>query len=476
MWPSIRDRYFYSTENHRAGDEAQNGQWYGLPKDIGPTVIFYNKNTFKTAGIEIISVAEENLEDFNIGAIADAESGKFYGEFNFSDAVPSKGYFEDNGKKYFNNQIAMSWEEVRVVAALLAGATSAENDFGYHTEWWFSYGWSVGGDCIQYVEATADANLYDGGGYYDFTLVDDTKNFIVAEGKTFSVNGNDYAAGETISYQDKLTNEEALAGLNDKAATATYDASVLAAVTAGTLQELPSQREAFIEFVLLSTDTNVQIGTKYGYNVTPKPTSIGGDGAKAEEFLNGNIHMLVDGRWNVTQFRELAKFDWDVAPLPVYKQYDSNGNVLVKGKEAGHSGSVALAISATINATKYDVAWKFVEYLAGPEGQSAQSLTGFAIPSQMSIAKDETSGIFLNQKDASGNLLAPKNARVFIRAAMNESEGDWAYTETGNAWINGWAGLLNGDVRNGKMSFEAFLADSTFMATYTELKKISLKA
>ena len=85
-------------------------------------------------------------------------------------------------------------------------------------------------------------------------------------------------------------------------------------------------------------------------------------------------------------------------------------------------------------------------------------------------------GVFLNQLDTAGKPLRPYNAKIFIDAAANEHEGDWAYTKTGSAWIDGWAGLLNSKVRNGSMTFAQFMADDVFMATYTSLKELTLKA
>ena len=497
MWDSIYDRYYYSTENKRAGKDALNGKWYGLPKDIGPTVLYYNETMFRNAEVTVISLAEEDVASFNNDPINfKDDKGNTFNSLGFSSKIPAKGYFVQGDKKVFNNQIAMSWEEVRDLAQVISAdaSTGSTTVHGYHTEWWFAYGWSVGGDCIEYVDVTGSAEhagKYLNNGVYDFTLCDNTDNFIVAEGKNFSINGNYYSAGETISYQDKLTNEVALLNLTDKASLAQYDASVLSAVSNGTLVKLPSQREAFLEFVLLSTEkgvtiTDSTIGTKNGYEVCPSPTSMGGDGAKTTTFKDQKLGMLVDGRWNVTDFRKNLTFDWDVAPLPIYKAYDEQGNCIARGKEAGHSGSVSLAINAWLgenNPAKAEAAWKFVEYLAGAEGQTQQSLAGFAIPSQKEIAMatdnngtctDGTSrGVFLNQKDEQGNLLRPYNAKIFIRAAEAEGEGDWAYLKNGSAWIDAWAGALNSEVRNGKMTFANFLTCDAFVSTYAALKEIT---
>lgn len=55
----------------------------------------------------------------------------------------------------------MNWDEIEDLARLLsiaqnknnlnrkAGDRSVATTYGYYTEWWFNYGWSVGGDCLQ---------------------------------------------------------------------------------------------------------------------------------------------------------------------------------------------------------------------------------------------------------------------------------------------------------------------------------------
>ena len=464
MWPNVVTRYKYDVNTKLSGTES--GRYYGVPKDIGPTVIYYNETEFENAGIKIISVAAEDLDAYNNGAKDDRGNTK--ADMGLGGVtVKEYGYFVANGQKYFNNQIPMSWDETVEVANILQNSMSNPNAYGYFTEWWFNYGWTVGGDCIQFVPTSDSA--YNGG-YYDFTLSDDTPNFIVADDVTgtVTVNGNAYAAGEIISYQDKL-------GLN-MTSTAGQDyskeitAEVMALVNNGTLNELPSQREAFTEFVRLAAKTSTVVDTVngeklYGYGITPTPSSIGSDAGKTQAFAQGEIGMLVDGRWNVTYFRDPASginFTWDVCPLPMYREYDAEGfgaerEVTVHGIEAGHSGSVGLCISN--NSKVKNAAWTFIEFVGSEEGQSAQAAKGFAIPLQRELANSE---IFL-QSDK-----MPRNSKIFINAAEIQGAGDWWYL-TDNAWIDDWAGVLNGDVRNGKKSMTDFFASKQFMDTYAKL-------
>ncbi|MBE5819121.1 MAG: extracellular solute-binding protein [Clostridiales bacterium] len=469
MWSNVVTRYKYDINTKLSGTDS--GRYYGVPKDIGPTVIFYNETEFEKAGIKIISVAAEDLDAYNGGAKDDRGNTK--ADIGLADVtVKEYGYFVANGQKYFNNQIPMSWDETVEVANILQNSMSNPNAYGYFTEWWFNYGWSVGGDCIQFVP-TSDPN--HGGGWYDFTLSDSTPNYIVADDVgSVTVNGNTYAAGEIISYQDKLgLNGTSVAG---ESYSKEITAEVLALVAEGKLNELPSQREAFTEFVRLAAKTSTVVDTVdgvnlYGYGITPTPSSIGSDAGKTQAFAQGEIGMLVDGRWNVSYFRDPdsgVNFTWDVCPLPMYRDYDVDGfgaerEVTVHGIEAGHSGSVGLCINN--NSLVKNAAWKFIEFVGSEEGQSAQAAKGFAIPLQKDLANTE---VFL-QSDK-----MPRNSKIFINAAEVQGAGDWWYL-TDNAWIDDWAGVLNGDVRNGKKSMTEFFESKQFMDTYAKLLKYTEK-
>ena len=154
--------------------------------------------------------------------------------------------------------------------------------------------------------------------------------------------------------------------------------------------------------------------------------------------MSGNIGMFVDGRWETTFLRSassLAKGSWDVAPLPVYKEYDDDGDITVHGISAGHSGSVGLAIAEGSKAKA--AAWMFLRYVAGEEGQTMQSEKGFCIPNQIDVAKSD---VFLQPDQA------PLNAQVFVDAAQYETPGDWWYLKDA-LWIDDWANCLNNEVR-----------------------------
>lgn len=458
MWETSVNRFKYDVNT--TTQDGPDAHYWGIPKDIGPTVIYYNETYFNMAGVQVISVAAEDLDEFNAGTEKDSR-GKTKAEYGITGEVKEKGYFELDGQKWFNNQVPMSWEECVTLSTIVQTAVRSQTGnsgfYGYFTEWWFNYGWSVGGDCIEYVET--DDPTYNGG-YWDFTLMDATPNYIVADDNTegFTVNGTHYEAGEIIAWGDKLADTKA----TDK----TIRSEVKEAAASGKLNELPSQREAFVEFVRVGQKTSVEVdaGLK-GYGICPSPTSIGGDAGKTAAFTSGNLGMLVDGRWNVPNFRKMMdnKYSWDVAPLPQYKKYDAEGNITVHGVEAGHSGSVALCINA--KSTKKNAAWKFAEYIGGKTGQAAQAAQGFAIPSQKDLANSE---VFLQSTQN------PRNSIVFVRAAEYQTPGDWWYLKD-KAWIDDWAGVLNGDVRNGKLLLSQFETNSKYKKTWDLLKEYTKK-
>lgn len=463
MWSDVAVRYRYDINTRLTN--TPEGRYYGVPKDIGPTVIYYNETLFKGAGITVLSVDEAGLEAFNNGGKDDRGNTK--ADLGLDGVtVKERGFFTAKNKYYFNNQIPMSWQETNDCATLVQKYMREDlkdkNGYGYFTEWWFNYGWTVGGDCIQQIPT--DNPDYTGY-YYDFTLMENTTNYIVADDcPTVKVNGKDYYAGQIIEYADKIDMSgypSDPAGGASRKDTYTVTAEVERLADEGKLNRLPSQRAAFTEFVRLGTNSNVVVdkvdGVELkGYNITPRPDEIGGDSGKTTSFMNGHLAMLVDLRYITATFRNEMdnEYEWDVAPLPMYKEYDSEGNITVHGIEAGHSGSVALCISKKSKVA--EEAWKFIEYCASEEGQTLQAEAGFAIPLQRDLAN---SPVFLDGEN-------PKNAKIFIDAAEYETAADWWYLKD-KKWIDTWANVLNGSVRNGKLTMTQFYNGEDDLHAYT---------
>lgn len=385
MWEDGVNRYRYDIDSRRGG----TGKLYGVMRDYSPSCLFYNINAMEAVGITCISLSEE-------------ESLEEYGT--------AQAYFTYDGKEYFNNRIALNWEELLSLSQKLTSNTAApvRNDkaitqYGLYVINWFGFGWSVGGDCLEWVEDDTLAT----GGKYEFSLFDERKNYIVNEGNEITVNGNVYRAGEIVSYSDK----DSLTEAQKESCT-----------------ELPSQMEAMQYFVDLSVT----------HRVSPRP-DVSSSNSNYGLFSSQQCAMLIDTRYAVGIFRktiadpsERDGFDWDVAPLPKHED----------GIAAGHSGSLAYCITEKSN--KKDAAWKFIEFMAGDYGETKFAEAGFTIPNTIALSESET---FLQSDQR------PKNSRIFVDAAYYQRSGDWGYLPS-KAWINEWANDLNNDVLGGKMTLQ----------------------
>ena len=349
IWETAVERYRY---NPQTKTSLPTDPLYCLPKDIGPTVIYYNKKAFEAVGVTFNNKPE-------------SECGP--GE--------ARGYNPET--KVFNNRISMTIEEELELAKLLTKSinSSSITKYGFYTEWWFNYVWSAGGDCLG----------KDNDGHYIWTL-----------GKTDANN---------------------------------IDGHVL-----------PSNRELFKHFIDLSTvEVTIGDGTGYGRGtVMPKPNEVS-SAEKVTKFISQQFAMLVGLRAHVPAFRQrIRNFDWDVAPLSHCEG----------GRLAGHSGSMGFGINKKSAVSRKEKAFKFMEYLAGPEGQTKTAESGFNLPNQISVANSEA---FL-QTDKK-----PNNSIIFVEAANYQTKGDWAYLPD-KLWIDDWARDLNSKVLDGTMSIDEFFA------------------
>ncbi len=457
IWDSTANRYVYnmSTNTSNDGDPI-----YGYVVDSRPSALYYNETLFKNAGITVISVPEEDLEAFNAGTKADAR-GKTKAQYGITIDVPARGYFRSeepyDGKSawlapiedeilIFNNQIAMNWDEVEDLAMIFSKssnksyAESIKCEYGYFTEWWFMYGWGVGGDCLTQL---------NGNGDYNFSLLDGMKNYVVAEGETFTaVSGNVYTAGQSLSIADKAGVASGVQiTANDDGSYSTTDgklaisADVLAAEAEGTLTELPSTKEAFERYLRLSVTQTVN--GKAGLNISPKPNQFTNGKGAVNYFLGGELAMLN----NYSSFMsEISKgmaskgFEWDIAPNVVYKEYDRNDEVVKEGLTATNSNTFGLV--ARKASTKKAGAAAFIKWMASKDAQKIKASYGF-LPNQESLRGDI--------QFSSGS--APKNVGLFFDCVKWQSYGDWRYL-TDYAWVDVWAVDLNDKVRNDIMTYD----------------------
>ena len=126
------------------------------------------------------------------------------------------------------------------------------------------------------------------------------------------------------------------------------------------------------------------------YGVVPTDVEVEAEDDETR-FANGRLAMLLSSRRSTPTFRESAKFDWDVAPLPVFNQ------------PAGILHSDAYCM--TTASEKKDAAWSFVEFALGEEGQRIVAETGRTVPSLEVVAE---SAAFLDPN------AKPKNSQVFL--------------------------------------------------------------
>lgn len=488
IYSTMINRYRYNKETNTSDD---SDPIYGLPIDTKPTALFYNETLFRQAGILVISVDEADLDDFVAGNkadrrgktwqqyVADYDAMKSEGivtdgaatELKAMTRIPKKGYYRSvspytggtweapvsAGTKIdevliFNNRIAMNWDEVEDLAMIFSAETNPSPDktrskyhseYGYFTEWWFNYGWSVGGDCLTDLTGKGDWN---------FSLLDPNPNFIVAEGKTYTgaYTGKTYSAGETIAMNDRLNVPAGETLVPDSVGGYTYDGKavstrpeVLAAAEEKTLRTLPSTREAFERYLKLGAATNVDVGGKNGLNVAPNP-NLFNQRTAVNYFFSGDLAMMVNYSIYMTEISDyMAQYNytWDVAPLVRYKKYvdpsdPASDEVDIMGVEAGHSNSTAMVVRK--NSPKKENAAKFIAWMASEKGQQMRVSKGF-FPNQASL---------LDKVTVPG-ASATVNKEVFADALAFQRAGDWWYMPD-YEWINTWAVPLNTYVRNGE--------------------------
>lgn len=476
-------RYKYNVTT--ATSTGEDAHYYGLPKGTGSTVIYYNKTFLANAGIKEISIYAKDMDAYN-------EEHKT--------SYPKKAYFQyTDGKYYFNNKIEMNWEECADLSTKLQSNSkniAAGCQYGFFTSWWFNYGYTVGGDCIEYLESS-DTRF--NGGYYTFTLADSTVNYKANE--EITVNNKVYQAGSIVAYEDKFY-------MNDN--------------LASKCTVLPSQRRAFDEYLSLtgSKDTNhyyskevgvtdifweivpyklngggasgiarnteimknevssyePTVNERYGTakvkilnkGISPTPAEVTTDG-RAGQFINKHIALLVDYRSSVGDFRVgMDDGTWDVAPMLVYREYDENNNAVVEGVKGAHSGSTAWCVwkkSSIKNA-----AFLFTKFATTEEGQNILAEAGTIIPNQKQVAVETVARDVESGK-------SPQNLEIFIDGAEYQTPGDWWYLKDGD-WIDSdgcWANYLNKTVRNRRGTLNSFYQTEDYTGTFEKLFKYTEK-
>jgi multiple sugar transport system substrate-binding protein len=109
----------------------------------------------------------------------------------------------------------------------------------------------------------------------------------------------------------------------------------------------PAAQEPLRQFMLLNT----------AYRAIPSEEEVEAEDDESR-FMNGRLGMILSSRRSTPAFRTITGFDWDVAPLPRFKQ------------QAGilHSDAYCL----TKGSENKDAAWRFVEFALGAEASASR--------------------------------------------------------------------------------------------------------
>lgn len=435
----------------------------GLPFGSSPMVYYYSLDAFKSQNINIISVEESQLNGTGVYARVKPHGYAEYKNEPYSGAVKSANLAGEQVYKVFNNRVPMNWQEYRYLSKMFTKSynSSSPTTYGIAQHWWFSYGWSVGGDCVGYD-----------GSKYSFTVADKTPNYLVTATGGADINGKHYNAGEIVSYEDKVK---------------TADIS-----SKDGLCEIPSQYDALLEFCRTTTPTDKETdsGIK-GYGIS---TSI--EDNSASTFLNGTVAVMANDLTLVTSLEATFKDKYDLAPALQWKKYDEDNGVYykdgtdfaheylkvigetyggteftgdimkdgetpVQGVQACSSMANALVIPERSDPDSYEASWKFIRWAASAEAQAIYMKSG-NVPNQTSLALSE-------EYTAS---VEGKNYWAFANGARYGSIGDWSYFENGE-WVNRWEGLFNNQLRAGYYTISNFMSEKAGQAN-SDIGKVNI--
>ena len=419
-----------------------------LPIGNNPQILFYNKKILTDCGINIISVPEAELEAYNAanGATLQPHGYAEYKEAPYADAKSSRNEAGEFVYKVFNECIGMSWEEQHILSR--AFQTQYDYPYGFMSEWWFYMGFSVGGDCVGWDEAS---------GQYKMTLTDKQPGYLALADIT--VDGVAYAKGDVLTYEAKTF-------LNS-------NASELSALK-GKVCELPSMYDTILEFTRLGVPANKQADEGvYGYGVAPTTTT-----NRTARFTSGNdCPFLIEEYHQAQSFHSVLGDSLGMAVPAQYREYvggstyekdgkeylkvigetydgqvytgelRQEGGIPVVGEVATASEATGLFIPANTKSKNYDAAFKFASWVAGPEGQAILAKGNRYVPNQMDYAMGEYS-------KSPDRIVSNSWAGAYT---CQEAEiGDYTYF-TSLTWITEWSMTFNGDVREGNMTLSEFM-------------------
>ena len=464
---SLIDRFRMNTTPSEGGKflAGTGASLLALPNGSNAQVLFYNKQILNKASINIISVPEGELEAYNTanGTSLAPHGYAEYKDAPFTDAKSSRNEKGEFIYKVFNECIPMNWDEQRLLARAFQQQYNYE--YGHMSEWWFYMGFSVGGDCIGWDEAT---------GNYKLTLGDKQPGYLALEDIT--VNGSSYAKGEVLHYEDKTylnTHADALNALSGK------------------VYPLPSMYDTVLEFTRLGVPADKQAESGlYGYGVAPSTTE-----NRSQRFTSGtDCPFLIEEFRQTQSFHNVLGDALGMALPPQYREYTGGSTYTHNGKEylkvigESYDGEVYTGQLHTENGTpivgecttaseaaglflpantknkNYDEAFKFASWVAGPEGQKILAKGNMLIPNHTAYGLNEYAG-------SPDRLIPNMWAGAFV--AQKADIGDYTYF-TSLTWITEWSVTFNSDVRQGEMTLSDFLAQKQNAAD-TGLKGMRLR-
>ena len=464
---SLVNRFRMNTKVDKKGVyvSGEGAELLALPNGSDPQVLFYNKEILAKANINIISVPEAELTSYNSknNATLKAHGYAEYKEAPFANAKSSKNEAGEFVYKVFNECIAMNWEELRCVARAMQKQYGYE--YGYMSEWWFNYGWSVGGDCVGWNDAI---------GEYEFTLADKQANYLALQ--DISVNGRNYKKGDVLLYEDKTF-------LNKNAGKKSE--------LSGKIYELPSQYDAILEFNRLGVpaDKLADTGIK-GYGIAPSTTA-----NRTARFTSGtDCPFLIEYFSQTESFKSILGDDLGMTMPAQYREYvggstykkggneylkvigetydgvvytgdlHMEGDVAIVGEAATASEASGFFVPANTKNKNYDAAIKFITWAAGEEGQAILAKGNNKVPNQISYGLKDYA-------KAEGRSIS--NMWVGPYLAQEAEIGDYTYF-TSLTWITEWSQTFNSDVREGKMTLTDFVAKKKNVAD-TGLKGMNIQ-
>lgn len=429
----------------------------GVPIGCNTQVNVYSVRAFEAVGINIVSIPEEDLDSYNQ---QNGASLKPHGYAEYKDAPVSGMKSSTNlaGKtvyKVFNDCISMNWEEQRNILKYFTKTwnTSSPTEYGYVSEYWFNYGWSVGGDVMGF-----------NGTDYDFTLTDDSANYIVVDDNV-TVNGNVYNKGDIVLYEDRV-NAKNLDTL----------------VAEGKLYAIASQYDAVKEYLSMNIARDKVVDTKNGTTYKGYQVANPDTGSANNWITNGTIAMA---RTEYLKYADYSSksYDWlDFCLSEQYREYVGGSTYQKDGKSGfeneylkvigeTYDGEVytgdikqvngvkilgakttagrtaGLVIPACSDPAKYQAAWNFISWVATEGQQFIAQTTTLAPMAKDVLYSDQFVG---NQTVSNGrNLYAVANNTQYVQ------RGDWGYFESG-AWVTNWANDFNNSLRQGRMTITEF--------------------